>query len=509
MITIVHFGGQYTALIKRRVNEMGVPAQIVEWTQVPFERPLETQGVILSGGPASVTDEVNDPLQRMIEWQLPILGICFGHQALVHHFDGEVSQQMKHEYGKATLRITAESSLTADIPRESIVWLSHGDTVTNLPEGWQAIAETREGPYAAIASTHLPLYGIQFHPEVNHTQHGTQLLKNFVLGICGATQAFSPQSLVQEAKKHIREAVEPGGHLLVACSLGVDSTTAAVLATQALGVDRVHPVFVNNGLQRVEDLELIEEVRQLLPNLVVVNAEDTFLNALEEQRDPEVKRRIVGEKFWEVFGLTISDLQQRFPISAYLQGTIAPDVIESAAESQYAALIKTHHNLVRPHAAFPFRPIEPFRTLYKDQVRAVARELYVPERIVGKHPFPGPGLAVRVKGLVTRERVEIARRCDSIFIRALRENGFYETIAQAGATLLQDKVSCVRGDSGGQDWILGLWAVTTDDFMTADVSPLLVPFLADISDQITNQVREVGCAVYRTTRKPPATIEWE
>ena len=509
MIVISHFGGQYTRLIERRINEMGVSAQILEWTQVPRDRPTEAQGVILSGGPASVTDEVNEPLQRVLDWQLPVLGICFGHQALVYHAGGEVSQQMKHEYGKATLRIKEESPLTADMPRESVVWLSHGDTVTRLPKEWQAIADTQEGPYAAIRSTRSPLYGIQFHPEVHHTEYGVQLLKNFVRGICGATQTFSPQSLTQETMQHIQEAVESDGHVLVACSLGVDSTTAAVLATQALGPDRVHPVFVNNGLQRTEDLELIEEARQLLPNLVVVDAEDTFLNALEGQRDPETKRRIVGEKFWEVFGLMISDLQQRFPITAYLQGTIAPDVIESAAESKHAVLIKTHHNLVRPQATFPFRQIEPFRTLYKDQVLALARELQVPERIITKHPFPGPGLAVRVKGLVTRERVEVARKCDAIFIRALRENGFYGAIAQAGATLLEDKVACVRGDSGGQGWIVGLWAVTTNDFMTADVATLPIPFLADVSNQITNQVREVGCAVYRTTRKPPATIEWE
>lgn len=509
MITIIHFGGQYTHLIKRRVHEMGVFAQIIGWTQVPFERPPETQGVILSGGPASVTNEINQPLQRIIDWHVPVLGICFGHQALVHLAGGNVSQQMRHEYGKAILRLREESALTTDIPDKSVVWLSHGDTVTKLPEGWQVVAETEEGPFAAIKSTRSQLYGIQFHPEVNHTEYGIQLLKNFVLSICGSEQTFSPQNLTQGMMRQIQEAVEPNGHVLVACSFGLDSTTAAVLATQTLGPDRVHPVFVNNGLQRTEDLELVEEIRLLLPNLIVVDAEDAFLNALTGQSDSETKRRIVGEKFWEIFESTISGLQQHFPITAYLQGTIAPDVIESANESQHAALIKTHHNLVRPHAAFPFHPLEPFRTLYKDQVRALARELQMPEGIIGKHPFPGPGLAVRVKGVVTRERVEVARKCDSIFIKALRRNGFYETIAQAGATLLEDKVSCVRGDSGGKGWILGLWAVTTDDFMTADVTPLLVPFLADISDQITNQIREVGCVVYRTTRKPPATIEWE
>lgn len=508
MITIIHFGGQYAHLIQRRLNELGVATQILEWTQVPAGKPASTQGVILSGGPASVTEAVSKQLQRVLNWQVPVLGICFGHQALVHHTGGVVVQQTEHEYGRADLFLTAESPLTVGIPHASTVWLSHGDSVTKLPTGWRAIAATPAGPYAAIQSERRPLYGVQFHPEVNHTKYGRELLQNFVFGICRAEQTFSSPSLVQTAMNAIREGVGDG-HVFVACSLGVDSTTAAVLATQTLGADRVHPVFVDNGLQRTEDLDLIGEVNELLPNLKVVDAQDKFLNALVGIRDPEAKRRLIGEKFWEVFSQTIADLQRHVPITAYIQGTIAPDVIESGAESRHAATIKTHHNLVQPHAAFPFRPIEPFRTLYKDQVRAIARELKVPELIITKHPFPGPGLAVRVKGPITPERVAVVRQCDAIFIRALRESGRYETIAQAGATLLEDTVTCVRGDSGGQGWIVILWAVTTKDFMTADIAPLPLDFLVEVSDQITNQVKKIGCAVYRTTRKPPATIELE
>lgn len=509
MIVVIHFGGQYTQLIRRRVSEGGVQVEVINSTDLPRQPPVGVTGVILSGSPASVDETAAAVVRDVIAWNVPVLGICFGHQALVHCTGGVVKQSFGREYGKARFCLAMPSVLTQSLPAQSVVWVSHGDTVASLPaDVWNVIGTTGDGHYAAIEDRSGRLYGVQFHPEVTHTECGAQILRNFAQHICHAPVDPSVHELGATLVHAVQQRVTDG-HLMVACSLGVDSTTVAALCTNALGVERVHPIFVDTGLQREEDLELAHRAHTFLPQLQVIDTRDAFIAALAGQTDPEVKRRLVGQMFWRTFTAVAQQLRERFPIVAYSQGTIAPDVIESGAENRGAAVIKTHHNLVQPPADFPFVPYEPIRLLYKDQVRALGRTMGVPDEILTRHPFPGPGLAVRVKGLVTRERIEVARQCDTIFTRRLREEGLYDTISQAGATVLQDTSVCVRGDARLTGWIVGLWAVTTEDFMTADVAPLLVPFLADVGDLLTNQVGGVGSVVYKVTRKPPATIEWE
>jgi GMP synthase (glutamine-hydrolysing) len=508
-ILIVDFGGQYTHPIRRRVHELGVRADVLSYTAVPSDCPSDVCGVILSGSPASVHQRAVDCVQSILGWSTPMLGICFGHQVLAQVCGGVVAKQTSREYGRAILCLVRSSDLTHGLPSKSHVWVSHGDSVSALPpSGWRVIGTTGDGPHAAVANEERRLYGVQFHPEVTHTEYGEQMLRNFVLDICGASQDARPDALTDELVAAVQREV-PQGHLLVACSLGVDSTTTALLCTKALGPERVHPVFVNNGLQRAEDLQFAQDAHDILPNLIIEDAEAAFISALEGVGHSEEKRWIVGKMFWKVFGDVARRLSAHTPVVAFSQGTIAPDVIESGRESSHAAVIKTHHNLVRPPDNFPFKPFEPLRTLYKDQVRTLGHALGVPERILAKHPFPGPGLAVRVKGVITPERLRVAREADAIFIRALRDRGYYDAIAQAGATVLQDTAVCVRGDARAEGWIIGLWAVVTEDFMTADVFDFPHDFITEVSGQIANRVEGAGPVVYRTTRKPPATIEWE
>lgn len=509
MIAVIHFGGQYTQLIRRRVNELGVRADVISSAAFSGQRPGEVVGVILSGGPASVDNVAQALVREVMQWDVPILGICFGHQALVQCTGGVVKQQFSREYGKAELSVMARSPLMQDVPACSKAWVSHGDSISTLSDSWEVVGSTPTGRYAAIQHHWRPYYGVQFHPEVTHTEYGRHILRNFVLNICQAAQDFFSGDLIEEIVEKIRQHVGPDGHLMIACSLGVDSTVVAALCTRALGADRIHPIFVDNGLQREEDIQLARRAHSFLPNLQIIDASARFLTALAGQSDAEAKRRIVGTMFWETFTDVAIQLKERFPIVAYSQGTIAPDRIESGAESAQAAVIKTHHNLVKPPEDFPFVPFEPISTLYKDQVRAMGKELGVPEEILTKHPFPGPGLAVRVKGVVTPERVAVARQCDTIFIGELKRQGLYESIAQAGVVVLNDTRTCVKGDARASGWVVVLRAVVTEDFMTADVAPLSVPFLADIGDTITNQVDGVGGVTFDVTRKPPGTIEWE
>lgn len=509
MILTLDFGGQYAKLIWRRMRELGVKTQLIPWAEVPTHRPGDLEGIILSGGPSSVTEEVYEPIRRILEWGVPVLGICFGHQALVQYAGGEIATQAHHEYARATLRLVGECPLTAGLPAESAVWMSHGDTVSKKPEGWEVIGTTLRGVYAALMDSQRQIYTTQFHPEVIDTEHGAQLLENFVLNICQAKQGFAPPNLAEEAKRLIQGAVGPTGHVLVACSLGVDSTTVALLATQALGAERVHPVFVDNGLQRQEDLDLVEEVRHVLPNLMVVEAADTFLNALVGEADPRRKRIVIGSTFWQVFWQTALDLQQRFPISTFIQGTIGPDAIESGGESPDAEVTTLHHNLVAPPPSFTLKVLEPLRDYFKDQVRGIAREIGVPEVVVRKHPFPGPGLAVRALGEVTRERIELVRQCDAIFIHKLQESGWYESVSQAYAGLLQEQVKCVGGDKGGRGHVVVLRAVVTVDFMTARAAALPHELVEEVVIHIMNEVPGVARVMEDKSPKPRGMIELE
>lgn len=512
MITIVHFGAQYAQLIRRSVTELRVRAEIVTPAEVPVTPPEGVSGVILSGGPASVNDGILETVRRVMAWQLPVLGICLGHQALVAACGGKVAAQYSREYGRALLMLTGESRISYGVPPASTVWMSHGDTVVELPPNaaggcWTVWGATRDGPHAGIANEFEGLYGVQFHPEVTHTEHGMRILENFV-GICGAPRNYQPADRVRELTDAVRAHVGEHDHILVATSLGVDSTTTAMLCKAALGAERVHTVFVDNGLQRLEDLLLIQRAPQFLPNFEVTDAGQRFLEALAEVSDSEEKRRRIGRMFWQVFGDHARWLGQ-FPITKYAQGTLAPDVIESGADSQDASVIKTHHNLVPPPPDFPFKPFEPLRSLFKDQVRGVGRAVGVPDDILSRHPFPGPGLAVRISGPVTTERVRIARAADAIFMDELRAGRHYDRVSQAGAVVGLDRPRCVRGDAHGRGWAVHLFAVLTRDFMTADVAPFPPGFLEDIGDRITNTVDGVGRVTHIITRKPPATIEWE
>lgn len=514
MIVIVHFGAQYAQLIRRAVNELGVRAEVVRPESVSVRAPADTTGVILSGGPASVSPEIIACVELVIGWKLPVLGICLGHQALVAARGGQVAQQVAREYGRATLTLTAESRIRHGLPLRSSVWMSHGDTVVALPppgpnSHWTVWGTTESGAHAGIASELEELFGVQFHPEVTQTQYGMRIFENFLFEICHARKDYAPGNLAAQLIATVQEHVGENGHVLVATSLGVDSTTTAALCREALGPDRVHCVFVNNGLQRDEDLELAQRAHTFLSNLVIVDATEEFLRHVEGLADPEAKRRMIGETFWGVFGKHARGLQQSLPITVYVQGTLAPDVIESGRESGQANVIKTHHNLVLPPPDFPFPPFEPLRTLYKDQVRALGRSLGVPDEILRRHPFPGPGLAVRVKAPVTRDRLRIARACDTIFIQALKESGRYDAIDQASVIVGNDTAVCVRGDARATGVVVNCRAVVTRDFMTADVPEFPPSFLPDVAGKIINSVDGVGRVTFDVTRKPPATIEWE
>lgn len=514
MILIIHFGGQYTDLIRRAVNEENVYAQILEPHQVPDIPPSNIVGVILSGGPMSVHPAALDCGRKILSWDLPVLGICFGHQLLAVLGGGTVTSQYSHEYGRAQFELRRGSSLLVQRFPSSPklqVWMSHGDTVTALPDDgeWTVLGHTERVPYAAIANDGRRLYGVQFHPEVTQTECGPHIFKNFLGVICHAPKDFSVADLVEVARAQIAEHMPADGHVLVACSLGVDSSTDALLCAQVLGQDRVHSVLVNNGLLRKEDLELAEPARTLLPGFVIEDAEERFLAALEGVADPEEKRRRIGGLFWTVFGEVSARLVTRYPIVAFSQGTLAPDRIESGTDSAGSDVIKTHHNMVPRPLDFPFQPLEPFARLYKDQVRKIGARIGVPEWLLSRHPFPGPGLAIRMAGPVTRERLEVVRTCDDIFIRALRKAGWYHAVSQALAVLEASQPVAVLGNKRARRWSVQLRAFVTRDFMTATVADLPNSFKDEVSAEITNRVPEVKNVSFCHTSKPPGTIEWE
>lgn len=509
MIVIVDFGGQYTRLIERAVQELNVAVRVAAPVDVDTALGDEVRGIILSGSPASVNILDLARVRSLGDFRSrPVLGICYGHQLLAAEAGGTVAQQSSREYGKARLHCSTTSRLWRDVPQESLVWMSHGDTVVALSDAWMVIGTTQDGAHAAIEARDDLRFGVQFHPEVTQTQAGTQILRNFVVDICGETPSVT---LLQLRDRVIGDICAHVGncHILTACSLGVDSTTLAIALQQALGSRQVHPIFVNNGLLRQEDFDCLDAVRAVLPNLQVVDATDQFLEALRGVTDPEEKRRRIGRTFWAVFDAAARALQGQHTISVFSQGTIAPDAIESGAKSAKSATIKTHHNLVKPPPDFPFTPFEPFVSLYKDQVRMLGRSLDVPERILRRHPFPGPGLAVRIIGEVTPRRLRIAREADAIFLEALRRAELYDQISQALVGITADCVVGVRGDARAYGCVAMLRAVVTRDFMTADVFQFPHGFIEDVSTAIVNQVDGIAHVVLSTTRKPPATVEFE
>ena len=509
-VLVLDFGAQYSQLIARTVREQHVYCEIVPYSiSVDTLLEMAPKAIILSGGPASINDEGApkcDP--RIFSLGVPVLGICYGMQLIGSYENTTIKQAEKREYGKAMLRIEDFSDLFKGFEQEGDiqVWMSHGDSLAGVPVGYWLLAGTENCPIAAIGSREKKIYGVQFHPEVAHTTLGHKVIANFLFSVAGCTPDWTPSSFIEETTQSIRKQV---GSDKVICGLsgGVDSSVAALLVHRAIG-DNLTCIFVDHGLLRKDEAAAVEETFRVhhKMNLVTVDASDRFIDALAGVIDPERKRKIIGENFIRVFEKEARKLGQ---VGWLVQGTLYPDVIESVSVKGPSATIKTHHNVGGLPEEMDLALIEPLRELFKDEVRAVGRELGLPEEIVGRHPFPGPGLAVRVIGEVTRQRVEILRQSDHIFISEIRQDGLYDEIWQAFAALLPVQSVGVMGDERTYDNVIALRAVTSRDGMTADWYRMPQETLSRVSNRIINEVEGVNRVVYDISSKPPATIEWE
>lgn len=516
-IVVLDFGGQYTHLISRRVRELRVYSEIL-----PFNvdlRELEARrvkGIILSGGPRSVYEEGGPKVgPEFFEWcekrGVPVLGICYGHQLIAHVLGGEVERGEKREYGRTILYVEEEDELFKGLNVVETVWMSHGDSVAKLPEGFKVLGRTEKTPIAAYANPEKRVFGVQFHPEVSHTSKGLKILENFVFGICGCKPTWTVENWVEEIVNGVREMLKEEGNIIMAVSGGVDSTVAATIIHMAAG-ERLHCVFVDNGLlRRGEAEEVVKTFREKLgfKNFHVVDAGDLFLERLKGVTDPEEKRRIIAHTFIEVFEKKAAELEEKYGKFKFLgQGTIYPDRVESAATSQAAARIKSHHNVTLPEK-MTLKVVEPLASLYKDEVRRLGEKLGIPREVLWRHPFPGPSLAVRVLGEVTREKLEIVRAADAIVEEEIRRAGVYEKLWQAFAVLLPVKAVGVMGDARTYEYVVAVRAVESTDAMTANFAKLDWNLLERIASRIVNEVKGVNRVVYDITNKPPATIEWE
>ncbi|MFT5141407.1 MAG: GMP synthase (glutamine-hydrolyzing) [Rhodothermales bacterium] len=517
-IIILDFGSQFTQLIARRVRESGVYSEIYACTTPTAEiAAMQPSGIILSGGPSSVYDDGAPQLDPVIlslegpNGAVPVLGICYGLQAMAHSAGGHVARADRREFGRARLKVIDEATLLAGLPEDTVVWMSHGDHLIDLPSNYRVIAKTENAPIAAIQIEGTPHYGVQFHPEVFHTDHGKTVIQNFTHGVCGCLGDWSPASFIDEKTEEIRATVGDE-HVILGLSGGVDSSVAAVLLHRAIG-DQLTCIFVNNGLLRRGEWEQVQETFRdhYHIRLEAVDASDLFLDRLEGVSDPERKRHIIGNTFVEVFDSATDSVVARIGRRPRFlaQGTLYPDVIESVSFKGPSATIKSHHNVGGLPDDMDFEILEPFRELFKDEVRVIGRLLEVPQSIVGRHPFPGPGLGIRILGPVTRDDVAILQEADAIFIQELRNFQLYDDVWQAFAVLLPVQTVGVMGDERTYENVCALRAVSSVDGMTADWSKLPYDFLAHVSNRIVNEVRGINRCVYDISSKPPATIEWE
>jgi GMP synthase (glutamine-hydrolysing) len=516
-VVVLDFGSQYSQLIARRVRELNVYSELLPfdtpWSEIAARKP---KAVILSGGPASVY-EASSPHPDPGIWSagVPLLGICYGLHLMAQALGGEVVSFARKEFGPATVSVAEAGGLFEGLKPEQSVWMSHGDSIERLPDGFGSTARTDSTPYAAVADPVRRMYGIQFHPEVVHTPNGRQILRNFVLGIAGARQNWTPAAFIASTVEEIRRRVDEhskatgtDGQVLCALSGGVDSAVAATLVHRALG-DRLVCVHVDHGLMRKNETELLRDAFDKLgARVIVVNARDRFLARLAGVVDPEKKRRIIGNEFIRVFEEEAAKLGQ---IDFLTQGTLYPDVIESATSTKEkaAAKIKTHHNVGGLPEDLKFQLIEPLRYLFKDEVRAVGTELGLPDPMVQRQPFPGPGLAIRIIGDVTAERLDTLREADWIVIDEIKAAGLYRSVWQSFALLTPVQSVGVMGDGRTYANLVAVRAVTSEDGMTADWAKLPYEVLGRISARIVNEVRGVNRVVYDISSKPPATIEWE
>lgn len=506
-ILILDFGSQYTQLIARAVREANVYCEIV-----PYHKPVvvdaSLKGIILSGSPFSV-NEANAPEVdiKALHEQLPVLGVCYGAQLTAKQFGGEVAKSNKREYGRAYLHQQKQDVLLQEVMEQSQVWMSHSDSVLQLPKDFEVLATTESIPYAAFKKTtgSNPLYCVQFHPEVYHSIEGKKIIRNFLVNICGCAQDWTPAHFITDTVEALKKQIG-SRKVVMALSGGVDSTVAATLIARAIG-SNLHGIFVDNGVLRKGEYEnVIKTYGEIGLNVTGIEAKQRFYDALAGKTDPEEKRKAIGSLFIDIFQ---EESKKIAGVELLGQGTIYPDVIESVSVHGPSVTIKSHHNVGGLPDHLHLELVEPLRFLFKDEVRKVGRELGIPASMIDRHPFPGPGLAIRILGEVTAEKVQLLQEADDVYIRSLREHDLYATVWQAGTILLPVKSVGVMGDERTYEFTVALRAVTSVDGMTADWAHLPYDFLANVSNEIINSVKGVNRVVYDISSKPPATIEWE